>query len=102
MGDSFDLDEIDQACREIEDEVATREKRKRGKGSESIKNNCETLKNKETTASVIKDSATERPSVEESSVKRIETEKERSQDWIMKSVEVVIEHLNKFGACVID
>jgi len=93
----FELDEIDRACKEIEEE-ATKSKRK----------------NKETISELNKDELKETmtvPKDKKQTVKK-QTEKEftgdkmkseeTSQSWIAETVSVVIEHLNKFGACVID
>eukprot|EP00092_Neocalanus_flemingeri_P081227 GFUD01101401.1.p1 GENE.GFUD01101401.1~~GFUD01101401.1.p1 ORF type:complete len:324 (+),score=96.49 GFUD01101401.1:55-1026(+) len=99
--DALDLDEIDQACREIENEVAFREKKKRGK--ESLRDKIESSNHTNTTPSAKnRRESTERQSMQESACKESKTKEEKSEDWVMKTVSVVVEHLNKFGACVID
>ena len=70
--------------------MAKREKKKRRKGTEAINDKSGTLH------------TSERQLGKESQGKESKTEKEKPQDWIMKTVGVVIEHLNRFGACVID
>ena len=58
-------------------------RKKRGKGSTSGEIKCDNMNNKGEMASQ-------------------EVIIEKGEDWIMRAVTVVIEHLNKFGACVID
>jgi len=57
-------------------------------GSKSVAN---------TTKETVKGQSGKISFVEEKSPEKVE-----SQDWIMKTASVLIEHLNKFGACVID
>ena len=57
-------------------------------GSKSVAN---------TTKETVKGQSGKISFVEEKSPEKVE-----SQDWIMKTASVLIEHLNKFGACFID
>eukprot|EP00092_Neocalanus_flemingeri_P005959 GFUD01006417.1.p1 GENE.GFUD01006417.1~~GFUD01006417.1.p1 ORF type:complete len:326 (+),score=97.37 GFUD01006417.1:113-1090(+) len=95
----FELDEIDQACKEIEDDVIKWAMFKGEKGTESLEQ-----RNENTSASVSKSRKenVERNSREQLGGEGSQSKKEESQDMVMKTVGVVIEHLNKFGACVID
>jgi len=100
--DKFSLDEIDQACKEIEEEFRKEERRKTSKESEAIKhkdtisNNTSASTTKEN-KSIIENNPRDKTRGEGSMV-RAELNKEK----IEKTVHVVIEHLNKYGACVID
>lgn len=74
----LDLDDIEKICMEIEQEEAERTKKKRGFGK---------ISNQGTGKTVILPGEMNFP---------------QKESWLEKTVPVVIEHLNKFGACVID
>lgn len=100
----FELDEIDRACKEIEEEATKNKRKNKEKISES---NKDELKQKLTmTVSKDKKQTVEKQTVEKPTEKEFAGDKmkseEKSQSWIAETVNVVIEHLNKFGACVID
>ena len=82
---SFELDDIDKICREIEDQER-RQRRKRGHqdSQPSETQTREALENSE------------------DSVKLDMKCPGGHRDWVLTTVDIVIEHLNKFGACVID
>jgi len=73
------LDEIDKATKEIEEELAKNKHKHKQNNSECVSKTS---------------GITEEP---EDKMKS-----EKSESWISEAVTVVIEHLNKFGACVID
>ena len=84
--------------------MALRAKKKRGKGFGSGENKTDNMNYKGATASVpmeLKEAVPLQPAKDPIKNGK-EFMKEKSEDWIMKAVTVVIEHLNKFGACVID
>ena len=82
---SFELDDIDKICREIETDEERRQRRKRS--------HQDTLPT-ETQAREARENRKE-------SVK-LEMKRPGNRDWVLKTVDIVIEHLNKFGACIID
>ena len=82
---SFELDDIDKICREIEVDEERRQRRKR------------TFQDSQQTDTQTRQARENR----EESVK-LDMKYPGSRDWVEKSVDIVIEHLNKFGACVID
>ena len=90
---ALDLDEIDQACKEIEEEVKKSGKKTKAKKVEStgdeMKTDTKNMTFQKESAQYVKN---------DSEIGTIE----RSQSWISQTVRFVIEHLNKFGACVID
>jgi len=90
---ALDLDEIDQACKEIEEEVKKSGKKTKAKKVEStgdeMKTDTKNMTFQKESAQYVKN---------DSEIGTIE----RSQSWISQTVRFVVEHLNKFGACVID
>ena len=82
---SFELDDIDKICREIEDQ----ERRQRRKRGHQDSQPSETQ-------------AREAGENRKDSVKLDMKCPGGNKDWVLKTVDIVIEHLNKFGACVID
>jgi len=82
---SFDLEDIDKICREIDEEDRQKRKRK-----------CE---NDNTT--VINDNLGENTEFHKAVNFKSDMQLGDRQ-WIVKTVKIVIEHLNKYGACVID
>ena len=82
---SFELDDIDKICREIETDEERRQRRKR-----SHQDSQPT----ETQAREARENRKE-------SVK-LEMRRPGNKDWVLKTVDIVVEHLNKFGACIID
>jgi len=82
--ETFELDDIDKATIEIEEELTKNKHKKKQKNSKSMNKN---------------EKITEEPESEPPG-HQIKTEK--SESWISEAVKVVIDHLDKFGACVID
>ena len=83
---SFELDDIDRICHEIETEdQKRRQRRKRG--------HEETLQT-ETQSRGAQENRKERV--------KLDMKSPCDKDWVHKTVDIVIEHLNKFGACIID
>ena len=72
------MDDIEKICMEIEQEEAERSKRKRG---------FEKISNQGAGETVMISG---------------EMQDDENKSWLEKTVPIVIEHLNKFGACVID
>ena len=95
----FELDEIDRACKEIAEEETKNKRKNKEKISES---NKDELKEKlSMTVSKDKKQTVEKQTEKEFAGDKMKSD-EKSQSWIAETVSVVIEHLNKFGACVID
>jgi len=82
----IELDEVEQAIKEIEDH----DRKVKEKKATTKKNG--TIKEEESFHQQTETESTDDKMISE----------EQSEGWIKKAVSVVIQHLNKFGACVID
>jgi len=98
---AFELDEIDKACKEIEEDERERKK------SQTVRKNLSSSPPKEpkpqnmTVQNAHENNISEKKELEGPLKQKMISEEAR-QVWIRQTVKVVIEHLNKFGACVID
>lgn len=93
----MDLDEIAQACKEIDEEIKNKEnrlKKKRSRNEEDDEPHGHSLDHQ---ANKI-----QRLSMVDLSKEKNVAEKERLDKLIKSSSKILIEHLNQFGACVID
>jgi len=81
---TFELDEIDKATSEIEEEVTKNKQKNKQNNSESMNKNEE----------ITKEPEIDNPGHQ--------IQNDKGERWLCEAVNVVIEHLDKFGACVID